>query len=320
MARSPLTPHPARRSLRGSELRARWRARVSLRGALLALAALVLAGIAPLTLPSREARGPRSGSARSPLGTAEGYALQPAQLALSASPVDQPRMRRWEPLAWQTVGVDPNAFARLMTFIFVESGGYQFAVSRTACVGLMQFCSRTALRPPFDTIFDIERLRRCRCRGRCRVPWRARRFLETQPRALHPIVAAEFPCSLTDPRFDPEQAIRAGWAYIDRLSACFEGNIYLAYIGYNSGADVSHTIWRALGPEKARSLPEIGRVLRRALAPKFRRRARRRARALLRVHLPKIARIYRLYQQVAARSFFRAEPASCTAPQRRGPG
>jgi hypothetical protein len=236
--------------------------------------------------------------------------------------LDAPRMARWFPHVWQTVNNDPRDFALLMSLIYTESGGEQFAISRSGCSGLLQFCARTAARAPFNNHFEFARLRICNCADRrCRVPRAVRRFLETTPPALHPIVSAELPCDLGDPRFDARAAIRAGWAYVDCLSRRFDGNIYLIYIGYNSGPGVAQRIWRRLGPERASHLRQIRRVLRRALAPGFGwRRARRRARSLVRVHLPKIARIYRRYRDIAddlveaRRPPYVAAPRRCTYP------
>lgn len=225
------------------------------------------------------------------------WALRPAVYDRCADPLASPRMNRWRPLVHRITGGDRRGFALVMSFIFVESGGSQFAVSRSGCAGLMQFCDATALRCPFDRIFEIDRLRPCRCADRrCHVPATVRRLLETSPRTLHPLVASEFPCELFDARFDPEQAIAAGWAYIGRLARDFDNNVYLVYVGYNAGPHVAARIWRELGPSRARRLAAIGRALRRALVPTFGHRwARRRARALSRVFLPRIGRVYRTY-------------------------
>jgi hypothetical protein len=207
-------------------------------------------------------------------------------------------MQRWHPLVRRVVGRDADAYALLMTFIFVESGGNQYAVSRSGCAGLMQFCDATALRAPFDQIFALGRLRRCDCADRrCRVHRHVRRFLETTRSTLHPLVEAEFPCDLTDARFDPEPALRAGWAYISRLKQELRGNLYLVYIGYNAGLHAAKRVVKRLGWRRARRLRAIGRVLRRALRPNFGRRAYRRSRSLVRVHLPKVARVYRAYRR-----------------------
>ena len=228
---------------------------------------------------------------------APSYALSPAAHDQCVDPIHSPRMSRWRPLVRRIVGARHDDIALLMAMMFIESGGRQYAVSRSGCAGLMQFCDTTALRPPFDRIFDIDRLRPCAClRRRCYIRRPERRFLETTAAALHPIIAADFPCSLSDARFDPEAAIRAGWTYISDLARAFDRNIYLVYIGYNSGPPVAASLWRQLGSRRARRLEEIRRMLPRALTPSFGRRwARRRAKALLNVHLPKLARVYRAY-------------------------
>lgn len=210
-------------------------------------------------------------------------------------------LRRWRGLVRRIVGIGrPDSqrdWALVMTFILVESGGRNFAISRSGCIGLMQFCDRTALRRPFGAIFGAARLRGCDCADRrCRVPLATRHFLETTPAALHPIVATDVPCDLGDPRFDPERALRAGWSYIRCLAERFDHDPYLVYIGYNSGPHVAERVWRALGRRRAPRLAAIARVLPRALRPNFGRAwARRRARALLRVHLPKVMRTYRAF-------------------------
>jgi hypothetical protein len=214
-----------------------------------------------------------------------------------ASVMTKPRMARWRPLVRKNVGKDKRAFALLMTFIFVESGGNQFAVSRSGCAGLMQFCDSTALRAPFGEIFDVDRLRPCNCVHRkCRVKRAVRRLLETSERSLHPVFAEDFPCDLSDARFDPERAIRAGWTYIKSLSDAFDGNFYLTYIGYNSGPAVARRIWSQLGRKRAKRLSAIGKILRAELEPTFGpKRARRRARSLINTHLPKVEKIYRRF-------------------------
>ncbi|MBW2736113.1 MAG: transglycosylase SLT domain-containing protein [Deltaproteobacteria bacterium] len=215
--------------------------------------------------------------------------------------VGSPHLTRWRSLVRRVVGqgkpTSQRDYALVMAFIFVESGGRQYAISRSGCIGLMQFCDRTALREPFGSIFGAAQLRGCDCaHRRCRVHGATKRFLETTPPGLHAIVASELPCDVLDPRFDPERAIRAGWAYIECLGERFDYNPYLIYIGYNSGPHVAERVWKALGGRRAKNLTAIGGVLRKSLKPNFGRAwARRRAGALLRVHLPKVGRLYRAY-------------------------
>lgn len=234
-----------------------------------------------------------------PLLDVDRYSMSFAEYETSIHPLSA-HMLRWRPLVRKVVGADEAArrdVALVMTFIFVESGGRQYAISRSGCIGLMQFCSRTAVRSPFGDIFGTAALRACDCATRrCRVHWNTRRFLEVASSPLHPLVAHEVPCALSDPRFDPERAIRAGWQYIQDLSQRFSRNPYLIYVGYNSGPHVAERVWKVLGQRRAEELSNIGKVLRRALTPNFGRAwARRRARSLERVHLPKVMETYRTY-------------------------
>ena len=204
----------------------------------------------------------------------------------------RPLMDRWDPVILRTVKGDRRAFALLKALIFVESGGMQFAVSRTGCLGLTQFCTRTARTGGFRKIFGVGQVYPCRCRGPCTVSRAAKRDLESgDPRR---IVSrkAEFPCDMTDARFNPDKAIRAGHAFAGRLYRRYGGNIYLVYIGYNSGPAVSDKLWRALGQDSAADLQTIERHLPGALRRYFRKASEARARSLVKVHLPKIKRAF----------------------------
>ncbi len=203
-------------------------------------------------------------------------------------------MDRWDPYIWKVVE-DRHQFAVLKALIYVESGGLQYAVSSTGCAGLTQFCSRTARSGGFRRIFGVGQVYPCRCRGVCRVSRAARRDLESGDPARIRSRSDEFPCELTDARFDPAKAVRAGQAFVRRLSRRHGGNLYLIYIGYNSGPAVSGRLWRALGRDGKAGLPAIEARLTDALSPYFRRSAASRARNLTRVHLPKIQRAYRRY-------------------------
>ena len=260
----------------------------------------------PIAPPKQKPSSKGSENERAP---APSYALHP-DAYLSRRGVEAPRLVRWHPLVWDVVGEDPRSFALMMTLITVESGGAQFAISRSGCAGLLQFCAGTAVRPPFSRFFPLKDLRICDCaHRRCRVPFKLRRFLETMPPGLHGLVADELPCDLGDPRFEPRGAISAGWTYVDCLARRFGGNRYLIYIGYNSGPKVAERIWRRLGEEKARELKNISRVLRGALRPNFGWRwSKRRARSLSRVHLPKFERIYQSYAEVARTLALRGRP------------
>ena len=208
-------------------------------------------------------------------------------------------MDRWDPYI-SKVTTDRHQFAVLKALVYVESGGLQYAVSRTGCAGLTQFCSRTARSGGFRKIFGVGQVYRCRCDGACRISRAARRDLESGDRARILSRRGEFPCELTDARFDPAKAIRAGQAYVRRLSARYGGNLYLIYIGYNSGPAVANRLWRDLGRDPRADLEAIEARLEGALAPFFRRSAASRARNLVKVHLPKIKRAYDRYRARAA--------------------
>ena len=102
--------------------------------------------------------------------------------------------------------------------------------------------------------------------------------------------ASDFPCRLTDARFDPNKILKAGDRYIDRLSQAFGGNIYLMYIGYNSGPMVAERVWRKLGRNPEATLEQIDAELVEAMRPTYGAGAEARARSLVRTHLPKIKR------------------------------
>jgi hypothetical protein len=208
----------------------------------------------------------------------------------------RPMMDRWDPLILQVVAGDRHAFATVKAFMWVESAGQQFAVSRTGCAGLMQFCSRTARSGGFRNIFGLGQVYPCRCNGRCIVPRHVRRDLESGDRRRLEQHRGAFVCDLTDARFDPHKSIAAGWLYIRELQRQLGGNLLLSYIGYNSGPAVARRLWQRIGRRADADLELIGRHLEQALEPNFGAAARRRARGLVRVHLPKLQRAYLSYR------------------------
>ena len=199
------------------------------------------------------------------------------------------QMRRWDTLL-RAATTDDEHYAQTRAFLWVESGGRQFAVSRTGCAGLMQFCVSTAQRRPFRSIFGRGRVTPCACAGPCTVPPSVARALESDPDAVRRH-AGDFPCSLTDARFDAERAIAAGAAFTAELAEAFEGNLYLMYIGYNSGPAVARKLHGIVGSNAtlADLRPHLGTVLTRWYGDA----ARGRASGLLDVHLPKLERAYR---------------------------
>lgn len=200
----------------------------------------------------------------------------------------QPLMDRWNRYIWDAVDGNPELFAKTKAFMWVESAGRQFAVSTTGCAGLMQFCVGTARRKPFKSIFGVGQVFPCGCAGtRCRIPRDVKRALESDPGAIKRHRSA-FPCVMGDARFDPQKSIAAGVAYVKELSAAHGGNIYLMYIGYNSGPAVSRAVWKKLGRNRRASLREIETHLTGAMRPYYGRNASSRARSLVYTHLPKI--------------------------------
>ncbi|MGM0554927.1 MAG: lytic transglycosylase domain-containing protein [Myxococcota bacterium] len=216
---------------------------------------------------------------------------------LSPTPVPtgaEPLMDRWDGHIERTAGGDRRRFAYIKAFMWVESAGRQFAVSTTGCSGLMQFCAGTARSRPYRKIFGTGRVHTCQCDGRCKIDRAISRGLETGATSPDQI-DDQFPCDLTDARFDPQRSIRAGAAYIDRLHRRFDGNIHLMYIGYNSGPAVAGDVYARLDHNGDATLDEIELHLADAMRPHYGSGSKARARSLTRTHLPKIQRAYERY-------------------------
>lgn len=214
---------------------------------------------------------------------------------LSDRSLDGALMARWDPVL-REVTRDREHFAKTKAFLWVESAGRQYAVSTTGCAGLMQFCVSTAERRPFRKIFGVGQVSACNCRGRkCSVPRALRDALETDSLALerHP---AKFPCSETDARFDGRKALTAGAAFTTELGEDVGGNLYLMYIGYNSGPAVAKRLWKAVGKDPNADLDAIRPHLAPILARWYGKRANGRAQGLLDVHLPKLRKAYEHYR------------------------
>jgi soluble lytic murein transglycosylase-like protein len=210
------------------------------------------------------------------------------------SNAEQPLMDRWDDHIRRSAGGDARKFARIKAFMWVESAGRQFAVSTTGCSGLMQFCAGTARSRPYRKVFGTGSVYTCSCDGPCQIDKQTRRTLETGV-ADPSSISEHFPCELTDARFDPTRSIRAGALYVDRLAKRFDGNLYLMYIGYNSGPAVAGEVFKRLGRNGDASLDDIELHLADAMRPHYGTGSRRRARSLLRTHLPKIKRAYDRY-------------------------
>lgn len=208
----------------------------------------------------------------------------------------QPLMDRWDPYIERVAEGDAVKFAYIKAFMWVESGGRQYAVSHTGCAGLMQFCVGTARTQPFKRVFGTGAVYRCDCSdGRCRFPREMQREMESgDPAALERHKKA-FPCEMTDARFDPSKAIAAGGLYVDQLREAVGGNIYLMYIGYNSGPRIARAVYEKLGRNADASLSEIELHLEEALRPHYGAQSGARARSLVRTHLPKIKGAYDKY-------------------------
>lgn len=211
---------------------------------------------------------------------------------LQVRTLDGPVMRRWDPLL-RTHTRDAEHFAQTKAFLWVESAGHQFAVSRTGCAGLFQFCVSTAQRHPFRDIFGTGAVAACSCSGRpCRVPPALRDALETDTLAL--AKHEGFVCSETDARFDPHRAIPAGAAFVTELSDDLGGNLLLMYIGYNSGPAVAKRLKRIVGTDA--TIDDLRPHLATVLARWYGESAPGRADGLLNAHLPKLERAYQHYR------------------------
>ena len=208
----------------------------------------------------------------------------------------QPMMDRWDPVIRRVTNGKPREFAYVKAFMWVESAGRQFAVSHTGCAGLMQFCSGTARSEPFRSVFGAGAVYACGCGPNCSTPRSVIRALETGQRDQVSRLDQKFPCELTDARFDGEKALEAGKLYIDRLSRDFGDNIYLMYVGYNSGPAVAKRVWRKVGRDPSASLSEIETHLSTAMEPYFPNSSSARARSLVQTHLPKLKRAYDRYR------------------------
>lgn len=214
---------------------------------------------------------------------------------LSNRSLDGPLMARWDPIL-TAVTRDREHFAQTKAFLWVESAGRQYAVSSTGCAGLMQFCVTTAQRRPFRQIFGVGGVAACDCGGRpCRVPGALRDALETDSLALERAEGG-FPCDPSDARFDGRKALEAGAAYTTELSEAFGGNLYLMYIGYNSGPAVAKRLWTRVGKDPNADLDDLRPHLAAVLSRWYGDAAPGRAQGLLDVHLPKLHRAYVHYR------------------------
>ncbi|MBA2663264.1 MAG: lytic transglycosylase domain-containing protein [Bradymonadaceae bacterium] len=209
----------------------------------------------------------------------------------------QPMMDRWDPHIWAETGDDPRKFAMVKAFMWVESGGQQFAVSTTGCSGLMQFCAGTARGNPYRNVFGTGQIYVCKCEGQCRIGAETRRSLESGRLEQISSRSAAFPCELTDARFNAIKSIRAGKLYVDRLDEAYGGNLFLMYIGYNSGPAVANAVYNKLGRNAAATLDEINTHLADAMRPHYGAGSQARANSLVRTHLPKIEKAYLGYAQ-----------------------
>jgi hypothetical protein len=201
----------------------------------------------------------------------------------------QPLMDRWDPIIAEVANGDAQKFARIKAFMWVESGGRQFAVSATGCAGLMQFCGGTAKKGPFKEVFGTGQVYTCGCASwSCRISREVQRDMERGDLALIESRRGDFPCDITDARFHPRKAIAAGGLYVDMLARALGGNIYLMYIGYNSGPRIARAVYERGGRDPNMSLEDIERHLTAELTPVYGASAAGRARGLVRTHLPKL--------------------------------
>lgn len=206
-----------------------------------------------------------------------------------------PLMDRWDADLLAAADGDRKLFAQTKAFMWVESGGRQFAVSATGCAGLMQFCASTAQRRPFGTIFGVGQVAACGCDD-CSVPRAVQIALETDPNAVRDH-ADTFPCDLSDARFEAVRSIRAGVAFVRELGDGVGGHLALMYIGYNAGPRVAHSLYKTLGPQDEITVDELRPHLANALRPYHGSRAEGRANGLLEVHLPKLLEAFERWRR-----------------------
>lgn len=209
-----------------------------------------------------------------------------------------PLMDRWDSYLTTVAKGDARRFATIKAFMWVESGGRQYAVSTTGCAGLMQFCAGTARSAPFKQVFGTGQVYVCACRDKkCSIPKDVQRDLESGDKDALSRHADGFPCEMTDARFNPTKILGAGDVYIDRLSKSFGDNIYLMYIGYNSGPMIAQRVWERVGRNPNATLEEIDAQLVEAMRPTYGASSEARARSLIRTHLPKLKRAQERYLQ-----------------------
>jgi hypothetical protein len=201
-----------------------------------------------------------------------------------------PLMDRWDRYLLEAAEGDRELFAKTKAFMWVETGGRQFALSATGCAGLMQFCASTAQRRPFHGIFGVGQVSACGCDD-CSVPRAVQIELETDATAASRHEDT-FPCDLSDARFDAERSIRAGVAYVRELSDKSGGHLPLMYVGYNSGPAIAASLHKTLGPQEEITVEELRPHLADALRPYYGKRAEPRANGLIEVHLPKLMSAY----------------------------
>ena len=201
-----------------------------------------------------------------------------------------PLIDRWDGPLLEAVEGDLDRFAQVKAFVWVESGGQQYAVSSSGCAGLLQFCVTTAQRAPFRDIFGVGQVSACACRS-CQVPRPVQVTLETEPEAAEAPPAA-FPCDPTDARFDAERSLRAGAAYLEELGELTEGNLLLMYVGYNSGPAVARTLVEQLPDPGSATIADLEPVLADTLRRWYGESAEERAQGLLERHLPKLAKAH----------------------------
>ena len=239
-------------------------------------------------LVTEAATGVPAAQPKSPI-PARTYDFDGAEVRLARS--TNPVMDRWDNHITAATVDDPELFSYVKAFMYVESAGRQYAVSHTGCSGLMQFCAGTAKSQPFRDVFGRGEVYVCGCRGsQCRVSRSVQVELESGDPTRVQAQEDAFPCEMTDARFDPDRAIPAGALYVQRLHDDYNGNIYLMYIGYNSGPAIADRVLDALDGDTSADLGEIQLHLADALRPYYGAGSNARARGLTRVHLPKLQR------------------------------
>lgn len=169
--------------------------------------------------------------------------VQPTQSVQPSQPESSARIERgregvdrWTPEIQAVCQNDTNCVALVKAFMNSETGGNQYSVSWSGCVGLMQFCSTE-----YSNVFSPGPSVDC-CRG----------YVKTSDRTVeNRCHTGQNYCrdtGYTDIRFDPQRSIYAGTDVLLRnmRRSQVNRNIYLLAIAYNAGPNIVTNVLRQL--------------------------------------------------------------------------